>query len=444
MKEKTLNILYHIDELGRDAIVASALKRFGKKRKIKIFYCNKKVKKVIRNFNFYDAIILPSIPHYKFYFPDPKNLPKNIFILPTEAVGQSTGRLRRIQAKYFGIDYKRDEAWHKSVKAYLLWGKDHKNNIIKLNPEYSSKCYVVGHPRISKYTTVQNSIKVNQNRNIKKIGLVCRFGAINPYDNRNNLNLIFKNMRFFNQKVPKFENTPKTLDAEDLSYTELIDLRIFLTLIFSLDAKKFKIFIKPHPRENADNWKKFFKENNIKIEIEHKFTPFSLWLNKVDLIVSPPSTSFYEILRGNKKLICIDKVISKRKNHILKESDDNNQILEYICRPKSISELIYLVKNDKKIKLKKGYLNIVKGQTYSINKKDSIENIIEIISLQTKVKRKKIIFMKKIINLIFVQIINELSALKNIHREEQGSVFSLTIRKIYWINRLSKKLAKRI
>jgi len=440
LKEKYLNVLFHIDELGRDSIVASALKRFGRKRKVKIFYCNKKVKNIIKNFNFYDAIILPSIPHYKFYFPDPCNLPKNIFILPTEAVGQSTGRLRRIQAKYLGIDDKRDKAWHKSVKGYLLWGAAHKENIIKLYPEYISKCFVVGHPRISKYTTVQNLPEANLDGTLKKIGLISRFGGINPYDNRGNLNLMFKNMRFLNKNVPKFENSPESLDAEDLSYTEFIDLRIFLTLILSLDTDKFKIFLKPHPRENASNWIKFFKENKINAEIEHKFTPFAAWLHKVDLIVSPPSTSFYEILRENKNFICIDKVLSKRENHILSESDDKNQILKYVCRPESINELLSLVKQNKIIEPKKGYFDIVSGQTCSINNEDSIENIIQIIRQKSNSKESKKIIIKKFINLTLVQIINELSALKNIHREEEGSVFSLTLYRVNWINRLSKKL----
>ena len=54
-----LHILYHIDELARDSIVASALKRVAKKYNIEIHYTTKRLSKILRLFNGFDAIILP-------------------------------------------------------------------------------------------------------------------------------------------------------------------------------------------------------------------------------------------------------------------------------------------------------------------------------------------------------------------------------------------------
>ena len=62
----SINILFHIDELARDSIVASALKREGIKQDINVYFTTKKQSKILRILNPFDAIILPSLEHFKF------------------------------------------------------------------------------------------------------------------------------------------------------------------------------------------------------------------------------------------------------------------------------------------------------------------------------------------------------------------------------------------
>ena len=53
-------------------------------------------------------------------------------------------------------------------------------------------------------------------------------------------------MRFDKKIFPLYENSPHR-DVEDLFYTEVIDIRIILQIIKSLDPDKFDIFVRPHP-----------------------------------------------------------------------------------------------------------------------------------------------------------------------------------------------------
>lgn len=155
-------IYFHIDELARDAVVAAALKRTLAERKGQVIYGNRfTTDYVLRHWNIFDAIILPSLLHFFGAFPDQSKLPDNVFILQTEAIGQATGTLRRLNGKYFGDEPQKYTHWHKAVRAYLLWGEAHLNSFHEFHPEYLTKCRVVGHPRMSKLCAGQRRERVD-------------------------------------------------------------------------------------------------------------------------------------------------------------------------------------------------------------------------------------------------------------------------------------------
>lgn len=436
----SINILFHIDELARDSIVASALKREGIKQDINVYFTTKKQSKILRILNPFDAIILPSLEHFKFFFPNKQFIPNNVFILPTEAVGQSTGNLRRMQAKYLGNDAHKSSPWHKAVKAFLLWGRVHKEGLVKQEENYKNKSFVVGHPRLSKFCIAKKKIKEDKRKQI--IGFISRFNAINTFDKRSNLQCMYNNMRIFDS--PKWENSPSKLDAEDIIYLELLDFRIFLEIIRSLDKNKFEFQIRPHPRENPNEWKEFIKNNNLQIKISPWYHPFTYWISDLDYIICPPSTSIYDMLNQDYIPICIDKILKKRKNHILTESDDNNQILEYVYRPNNIGELINKVSKKKKIPIDLNYKNILDGQTKPSKKNsDSIINILKTISSQTNsYKSSNKFFVNTMIFLfLFLSIsFSYISLIKNFKKKEYGSTFNLTFKKLRWIKNLSYNL----
>tara|TARA_Y100001978_G_C23693577_1_gene436201 strand:+ start:1444 stop:2826 length:1383 start_codon:yes stop_codon:yes gene_type:complete len=440
---RKLHILYHIDELARDAIVASAMKRVSKKYNIEIYFTTKRLSRILRLFNGFDAVILPSLQHYKYFFPSPQKLPNNIFILPSEAVGQATGTLRRMQAKYFGNNEIESIPWHQSVKGFLLWGEVHKEGLVANEPKYSKKSFVVGHPRLSKWCKAYKK-QIKNNSKQKTIGFVSRFCGINPFDQRGNMQYMRNAIRFFEEQ-PRWENSSSELDAEDIFYTELIDFRLFMMIIHSLNPNDYKFKIRPHPREDRNQWKKLKKNSNLNIEISKWDHPFTYWLNEVDKVICPPSTSIYDMLYQDYHPICIDKIIKKRKNHILAESDDNNRVLDYVCRPESLEELIEIIEQDISTKPIDGYQSIINGQIKSNLGDDSTKNILKVISQNTTPINSKDSLKQNIKLLCFKTfsfIYTHISYLKNFYKSEQGSTFYLTIWKKMWIKKLSYIITK--
>jgi len=432
-------IYFHIDELARDAIVASALKKELKKRGVKLVYGNRFTTQFLSKFNVFDLAILPSLGHYTTTYPTDENLPDNIVILPSEAVGQATGTLRRMNAKYFGNDQEKSTPWHKKVKAFLLWGYSHVEPFERQYPEYLPRCTVVGHPRLDKHCLKSKESKSQNPRKKIKVGLVSRFSGINPYHGKTIYQIIYLGMRRKGIELPAYENSPDR-DIEDQLYTEMIDLRLFFQIIEKIDAEKFEICMRPYPRENRFNWFELFKEFNLDVKISTWDEPFSFWLSEMDFIVSPPSTTFYDALSVGHLPICTMDIVNSRKDHVLTESDDNNQILEYVKRPKTIDELIELLSQEAPDEIHEDVKKILLGQTASDIAPQSIQNIadacIKVIDSSPPAKNKENTLALFRISSLILSYAQKLRSFFS-KRGEQSANFALTLSRIRMINKLS-------
>ncbi len=433
-------VYFHIDELARDAVVAAGLKKELRNVGGRLVYGNRLTTYyLLRHLNVFDAIILPSLHHYTTAFPNPQRLPGNVFILPTEAIGQATGTLRRIYGKYFGDNYEKNKPWHQSIAGYLLWGYAHINAFKAYYPEYIRKCRIVGHPRFSK-----SCIKPMNNTARQKpvVGFVSRFGGLNPYDGRTNFEAIRGGMKSTVGDSPIYENSPDK-DVEDVFYTEVLDFRIMLQLIMSLDPNRYEISVRPHPRENRQGWLNLSKKSDIKIKIAPWDEPFTHWLQGIDFVVTPPSTSLYDIFYLGKTAIVTSDIVQSRSNHILTESDDNNQILEGACRPKSIQEALSIIDSGK-IFFNKEIVSLrLLEQVASDIAENSITNIINAVSeIGPSDNGGKVSIKRNILSHVFIIASLLLSYLRSFkgmlaRRVVQGSNFDLTIHKIRWLNRLT-------
>jgi hypothetical protein len=433
-------VYFHIDELGRDAVVASALRKEGAARGWRVVYGNRRSSALLQHLNFFDAIILPSHLHFKSYFPDCDKLPDNVFILPTEAVGQATGSLRRINAKYFGTDEVRDAPWHKAVRGFLLWGHAHLNPFREFHPEYLERCKVVGHPRLSRFCVGSARRK---RRNRKTIGFISRFGKLNCFDQRGNMSLIYDGMKNDEQVQATYENSPD-MDIEDLVYTEAIDLRITFLIMKALKGNdEYDFVVKPHPREDASQWRSFVEKYGITARVFKWDAPFAAWLGEVDYIVGPPSTSFYDILAQGRKPICTDRIVSKRAGHILTESDDNNQILQYLYRPASLQELLEAIREDRIPEVLDGYSAVLEGQSALSIAGDSVRNIFDalcdMVSAEDMNGGDKGVRLALFEYWVRTMVRAYAAKARNWFNrvDEQGSSFCLTLGRILWINGLS-------
>lgn len=435
-------IYFHIDEMSRDAIVASALRDELKRIGGKLIYGNRMTTAMLRYFNVFDAVILPSLGHYMSAFPNPRQLPDNIVILPSEAVGQATGHLRRINGKYFGNEPEAATPWHQSVAQYLLWGFDHVRPFQEFYPAYIDKCKVVGHPRLADVCVAPVKPRTSSK---PVIGFATRFNLLNVFDGRKNFSHIYQNVGIEGETRPKFENS-ENHDIEDLFYTEVMDLRLMIKVIRALDPEKYTLVVRVHPRENWQEWSRFVKESGLNVTVSKWDDPFTVWLREVDIVVSPPSTGFYDMLYCGIHPICMSDVFPRRADHVLTESDDNNQILDYIYRPKSVDEIIETIHSGKVPDLSKGVEKVLEGQVSLSIVKNSISNIVKSLSdlpKRTKIANIRFRFFLPLVVIAMVIRSHVKSWRQSLRDGEKGSTFMFTLQRLKMINDLSQRIRKK-
>ena len=250
-------------------------------------------------------------------------------------------------------------------------------------------------------------------------------------------------MRFGKKIFPLYENSPDR-DVEDLFYTEVIDLRVMLQIIALLDADKYDIVVRPHPRENRLGWMRLAKRLNLNISVSQWDQPFSHWLENVDILITPPSTSLYDAFFKCKKVVVIDNIIKARAHHLLTESDDNNQILKAACRPKSISEVIDII-NSGDIPVNQEIVQTcLRDQACAELASNSIKNIVTcLVDLQPTMfgHRRPYRYLRVqtlSFLIIFVSFCQWLISLLS-GQSELGSSFFLTPKRILWINNLTRQ-----
>lgn len=429
-------IYFHIDELARDAVVAAALKKELKKRGGKLVYGNRYTTDyVLRHGNIFDAVILPSLLHFYGAFPDANALPGNVFILQTEAIGQATGTLKRLNGKYFGDEPGKYDPWHKAVRGYLLWGPAHLNAFHEYHPEYLPKCKVVGHPRLA---DLCKRVRKARTDDRPVVGFVSRFNLLNPFDARTAFESTVSSMRFGKKAMPIYEGSPGK-DVEDMFYTEVMDFRIMLQIMLTLDPARYRIAVRPHPRENRLGWQRLARKLSLNITVSDWDKPFAHWLGEVDHIVTPPSTGLYDIFFHGRRPIVIDRVAPTRADHILTQSDDRNQILEGICRPNSVEEVIRLLESGDIPQPPESVHQCLQEQVGADIASQSTANVLDAIiefTAGSPPVRRKVGTLA-----VWYLVTTVLSELKNLkarvqRRVEQGASFDLTLRRSRWIDRL--------
>lgn len=434
-------VYFHIDELARDAVVASALKKEFEAMGGTLIYGNRFMTNyLLRHFNVFDAIILSSLAHYMDIFTDPDTLPDNVFILQTEAIGQATGTLRRMYGKYFGDDAERCRPWHQSVTGFLLWGHAHKTPFKEFFPEYLNKIRVVGHPRLSD-SCKKPVPALKKDKTV--VGFVSRFNLLSPHDSRTPFESVLSSMKFGKKVFPLYENSPDK-DVEDMFYTEVIDFRIMYQIIATLDPDKYDIHVRPHPRESRLGWMTLAEKMDLEITVSTWDQPFGHWLEGIDVVVTPPSTSLYDVFFHSKKPIVTSDMVPSRSQHILAESDDNNQILQATCRPRSIEEAIARIETndvpfDKDAVEQRLYEQV--GADVAAN---SIKNILAAIpELRPAATSNQINTRQRLVGAGFVLVSLALSHLRWLKnrlsgRIEQGSSFDMTWGRMRWVARLTQ------
>ena len=145
------NIYFHIDELNRDSIVASAL-YFKLKNKFNFYFGNRVYSPLLKHFDIFDIYIFPNVETLEQAFGSPNNCEGIVYILPNESISGSTKVSRRLTLHLTGTikNKKLKENWLKKVDQFFLWGKSHFKVLKNYSKKLSKKSFIVGHPRHDK------------------------------------------------------------------------------------------------------------------------------------------------------------------------------------------------------------------------------------------------------------------------------------------------------
>jgi surface carbohydrate biosynthesis protein len=343
-----MHIYFHIDELARDAVVASALKKYFYERGSFLHYGNRIDSCALRKSNPFDALIFPSIDLANSYLLGVEANNALIFILPTESISGSEDTCNRLKIHLFGSDFvlSHDPSSINKIDKFFLWGEGHYRTMAEASPENIHKFVKIGHPRHDKLCLGRNVVKNIDNR--IQVGLVARFDLINIFDDRTNLEQIYSGRTTGKSDEYWHEDG---LNIEDRYYTNVQDLRVFFEIVEKLSAENYKINLRVHPRENYDNWSKLIKNFNLNISLSSRWEPFVQWVKSQEVIIAPPSTSFYDCAVLGKAAISIGKICQNRKGHQFRNSDDFDPIFEYFSQPESIEELLKLVSIKGRVRL---------------------------------------------------------------------------------------------
>jgi hypothetical protein len=350
-------VYFHIDELNRDAIVASGLSKICKDNGWILIYGNRRVKKIIGRLEFlFDIIILPKPIFIKEYFNTQqlKKIHQKIIILYTENIGiiaddkdPKTVLFGALNEEFMSGD----KSYIEKVAAFCFWGHQVKNVVTQHFPELKSVSHVIGHPRHDISIISKNAKYINDED--KSIGIFTRFHMLNDYQNKSpaeNLISIYNSEQRFSYKNSTtgdfLKLASRGTDGPGDLFNDAIDFYFTLKIIDLLINQGKRVSIKIHPRENPMIYQKYFKNHYNQIKIEEIFTPFTHWATKQKVVIGPASTSFYDCFLLGTLPICTVNLDPHRNLRIKSGFEENNNVMNYVHKPKSISELLDLVNSD--------------------------------------------------------------------------------------------------
>ncbi len=350
-------ILFHIDEEARDTITAkSFLKVCNKKGYLTIFSSRltAKLYKFFRIDKFIDNILIPKPYFINNYTKDYKS--KIFSLLPTEALGHICYSKISLLDHFipFGnnISFEKKKKISDLITLHFLWGSEVERSIKEITPIKNAKLFTIGHPRYYGQNipkTKKKIKKISLDRKLK-IGFSSRFDSLNSYNFKQSNSLI--EAIIFNDSCMKWlseKEISSGIGITERLYKDIQDLRNMFHIIESIrDNDLFEISFRPHPREDINNWEKIsqrYKSKNLKWCLNITNQSFLDWLSNLDVLISPPSTTFYECLFLGVFPISTDKLVKGRDKLLNYHWDDSNKINKHIQSPSSIESIKILLDN---------------------------------------------------------------------------------------------------
>ena len=354
-----MNIYFHVDEMNRDAITASAFSKVAKANGWRVILGNRNLGTLLPYFEkYFDVVILPKPTFFTSFF-DRSMVPKlksKYVMLYTEQIGIMTSNdfpqlaLRQMLDKEYMSG---DTRYVDKVSAFCFWSNQARKIVVGKFPELESRSHVVGHPRHD--LTANPIINKSGDRQNKSIGIVTRAVLLNDYFGRNPLENIVENLK--NVKIGgvlEYENETtgesfvsqiRGSNPKNDVLLEAIDFENMVLVIEKLLLLDYKISLKLHPKEDPDLYHKVFGSENMNVRIAPSGQPFANWAQHQKYVIGPPSTSFYDAFLVGTLPISTSLLNSKRSDFVPEMYEDKNQLMNEVFKPTDFQELVDFVTN---------------------------------------------------------------------------------------------------
>lgn len=384
-----MNVYFHIDELNRDAVVASALKKKFKEKGHRLVYGNRVSGRLLNYFHgAFDVIVMPR-PHFLYDNWGERWIDWNakFVMLSTESLGiickdnQVMARTL-LERGYFEGDRKVVDR----IDAFCIWGRKQLQSIIDFAPDLVDKFHVVGHPRYD--SSCSGGLpKVERENGYGKIsvGILPRAVALNDYFGRSALEgfSVLNDDHFkyeYKNKITGEVLVSKRAGAQPVENlaVQAIDAANLIKIADALCKSNCDVYVRPHPKENFAVWKKLLSGGGINAKVVDSSQPITHWLDELDYIVGPPSTSFYDALMRGVTPISINYLDCRRKVFIDELWEDNNRLMPYVFKPESISDLVEYIQSRNCLELCDEVLGILKEEADYPESKFSLDKFVTI------------------------------------------------------------------
>jgi surface carbohydrate biosynthesis protein len=356
-------VYFHIDELNRDSVVASALKKELAEKGVKLIYgCRLYSNYLIKYFaKYFDAVVFPK-PYFLRYFDKNCFNETKVIILYTENIGivVDSGVDKMVLKGALDEDFMSgDSVYVDMVDAFCFWGSLVRDTVVKHHPYLENKCHVVGHPRHSLHSLplIKNFDSLSKT---KHLGIITRHTYLNDYMGRNTLEKLAQYLKntvkyeYYNHTTQDYLISERRGSLpENEAFTEAVDAKNIFLIIKDALNKKYTVSIKTHPRENHETWKMLFKSYGMSIKFVDASIPLTHWLVGLDYLLGPPSSCFYDAVLIGVTPISIHNLDNRRQQFILSMAEDNNKLMPHVYAPKSIEDINKFIGSNKKTKITK-------------------------------------------------------------------------------------------
>ena len=143
---------------------------------------------------------------------------------------------------------------------------------------------------------------------------------------------------------------------------QAIDAENTLKIISRLESAGYEVSVRVHPKENAEVWKDLLKRCHLRAEVANPRLPIAKWLEGREYLVGPPSTSFYDAVMLGVTPVSICHLDCRRKESIGELWEDNNRLMAYIFKPKTIEELVEYIESGTRYEHTDATLEVLKDE----------------------------------------------------------------------------------